>query len=59
MPAARKQRPSTSAPLAVPPWVITALLLGVLVLGLAAALLLIPPAARPTLQDPPAGSTSR
>lgn len=58
MPAARSHRASPSAPLAVPHWVISALLLGVLVLGLAAALVLIPPAERPTLQSPPASSTA-
>jgi hypothetical protein len=46
-------------PLAVPHWVISALLLGILVVGVAAALLLIPEAQRPTLEPAPSSSSTR
>lgn len=41
----------------VPAWVVSVLILGVLLLGLIAVLIAIPPAQRPTLQAPVTSST--
>jgi hypothetical protein len=54
----RARRTGRLLPIAVPPWVVSALLIGVLVMAVAAALLLVPEAQRPTLERPAAPGTS-
>ncbi len=57
--AGSRRRVRLGPPIDVAPWVVTALLLGAVVLALAAALLLVPTAQRPTLEPAPTVSSSR
>lgn len=52
MAARSSRRPLQRFPIGVPHYVVSALLLGIIVLAIAAALALIPDAERPTLQSP-------